>query len=587
MADLLEKTEDWKLYEDGKNYLRKINHYETVNKNFRFYSGDQWHGVQSNGLPTPVFNFIKRVIDYKISSVMSNDLGYNFEVVGLDVNTMPEMKAFIDAIKGYSKTLWENLKMHSMNQRGLLDAANSGSMISYWYFEPNIKTGQLLQGDIVGELIDSVNYLPGNPNDARINTTYGVVQPYIIIPFRMLVSQAREIARANGVSEESIKQIIGDTDNTEQAGDLSKHEIESTGDNSGKVTVLLKMWFDSETQTVWFRKSVKSMIIQDKRDTMLRIYPVAMMNWYDLKNCAYGSAEASGLIPNQIYVNKIAAMIQMASMYTSFPKPIYDKTRMAPPSNQIGTAIGVQGDITGAFKYAEPPKISSDAFNMFNITIETTKELMGATDAVLGNVKPENTSAIIAVQEAAAVPLENIKRRFWQYIEDVGRIWLEMWVTYYGARKVPIKMNDQVSLVDIDFSMFKNFIWNTKVDVGPSTQYSEIASINALDRLIMNKDIDIIDYLERIPESVIPKKDELIASKKQMIEQAAQRDIGQAQDNEQAQYEQMAQFLESLPKEVQSKVSSLPPEEMENHIKAMMQLKPSELQAHIQTMLGG
>ena len=61
-------TEEWELYEKGKEYNYSIGLYEKVNTNERFYRGDQWDNLKSSGLPTPVFNIFKRIIGYFTSS---------------------------------------------------------------------------------------------------------------------------------------------------------------------------------------------------------------------------------------------------------------------------------------------------------------------------------------------------------------------------------------------------------------------------------------------------------------------------------------------------------------------------------------
>ena len=70
-------TEDWLLFEKGKEYNHSIDLYSTVNRNERFYRGDQWTGVDSGGLPKPVFNIFKRIIGYYISSIMYLFLFHN------------------------------------------------------------------------------------------------------------------------------------------------------------------------------------------------------------------------------------------------------------------------------------------------------------------------------------------------------------------------------------------------------------------------------------------------------------------------------------------------------------------------------
>ena len=61
-------TEAWRLYEVGKEYKRRMGLYETVRRNEKFYRGEQWKAAD-DGLPRPVFNVVRRVADYLISSI--------------------------------------------------------------------------------------------------------------------------------------------------------------------------------------------------------------------------------------------------------------------------------------------------------------------------------------------------------------------------------------------------------------------------------------------------------------------------------------------------------------------------------------
>lgn len=58
--------------------------------------------------------------------------------------------------------------------------------------------------------------------------------------------------------------------------------------------------------------------------------------------------------------------------------------------------------------------MSSQVGEYIDKYVALTKELMGASDAALGNIKPDNTSAIIAVQKATAVPLELVRQSYYQ-----------------------------------------------------------------------------------------------------------------------------------------------------------------------------
>ena len=56
----------------------------------------------------------------------------------------------------------------------------------------------------------------------------------------------------------------------------------------------------------------------------------------------------------------------------------------------------------------------------------------------------------------------------------------------------------------------KDAIINLRVDAGPSSQLSEITSVETLDKLLMNEKISFLQYLERIPDGYLPKKAKLI-----------------------------------------------------------------------------
>lgn len=306
------ETEDWDKYLKGIDYKTRINLFEEVNKAERFYSGDQWNGVISNGLPQPIFNVLRRIIQYKTSSLMSSPLKMNFTPKGIsddtqDINEQKLLQAS-ELLTKYSETMWDRVDMNALNEEGLKDASLTGDMITYWYFNPSIDVGNGVMGDVVGELIDNVNYFAGNVNDPRINDENGAVQPYIILSFRNLIDDVKKEAKANGLAQEDIDKIVGDKDNLKQSGDRSRIEL----DDNSKCLCLLKMWQDPKTNTIFARKSTKYLVYSkggdNGFDTGLRRYPVALMNYEKRKNSVHGISEAYGIIPNQIFINKMFAM---------------------------------------------------------------------------------------------------------------------------------------------------------------------------------------------------------------------------------------------------------------------------------------
>ncbi len=491
-------------YEQGISYKNNIGLYKSVNEAHRLFNGDQWAGLNVKNMPKPVFNLIKRVIQYKISALKANptSITVSSESLQQGMSGDGELGSMLTRI---ISGVWERLKIDKKNQSGLKDAALTGDYIMYFYWDPDIKTGQDFTGDISCEIIDSVNFLPGNPNLSDVQK-----QPYIILAVRELTSNLRKEALKNGRSKEEIELIVPDEENFYNAGDMSKIELEGMD----KTTALIK-FYKNDKGRVMFTKVTKNAVIREETDSRLSLYPIALMNWEEKKNCIHGLSEVYGLKPNQLFINKAFAQAMLNSMLFSFPKMIYDNSRVRKPSNTIGGMIGVNGNIEGAIRYLNPPQVSGDLFRLIELTISYTKEMMGVNDASLGNVATNNTSAFIAVREASNVPLDSIRLRFYQMIEDMGRIILDFISSYYkSGRMFSYEENGTVKITTLDFSKMKDALINLRVDVGPSSQFSELTAVETLDKLLGAEKISFLQYLERIPDGYLPKKAKLIEENK-------------------------------------------------------------------------
>lgn len=569
-----EITTEWLQYQAGIDYNHRVNLYETVNRNEAFYAGDQWQGVVANGLPTPVFNIFKRVINYFIASIMSQNVKLQFtpENVG-DEPADEEEESIKDAaelITAYSDTLNEKNKMNQKLRQWLLDAAISGDADAYCFWNAYIDTGLAAKGDIEVDSVDNVNVLFGDPNNAKVKG-----QPYIIIVARELVSSLKEQAKLNKIPQDKIDLISSDEETFYQSGDRSKIELDRKGDESGKTTSLLKLWKVRKPDgscKIMAKKITKYTTIREEWDTKLSEYPLAHMNWDARKNSYHGQALGTGLIPNQVFINKTFAMAMMSLMHTAFPKAIYNKGLIRGWNNQIGTAVGIEAagpdvNVGNIAQYLKPGDMSSQVFQLIEMTIQQTKEMLGANDALLGNVKPESASgrSIIAVQQASAIPLENIKQNLYQFIEDIGYIWLDFMANYYGTRSIDVEIMGKREIREFDFSKLKKMKFRLKVDVGPSSYWSELTAMETLDALLQSERITFDQYLNRVPAGMIPQKQELL------------QDIKNQDKRQQFIYEQMARFMESLPPEQQMAIQQLPPEEQEAQLMEMMMMPPEQM----------
>jgi hypothetical protein len=203
---------------------------------------------------------------------------------------------------------------------------------------------------------------------------------------------------------------------------------------------------------------------------------------------------------------------------------IYDKNRIRGWDGSVGTAVGVNGNVDNVAKTIDGASVNPQIAQFMQLCIDKTRSFLGASDVAMGDSRPDNTSAIIALQRAANTPMEMTKQNKHQCVEEMGLIWQDMMSVRYGTRMVevgmaidkpgeqPLGMNLQPKpfLQPFDFSVLRNFPVAIKQDVGASSYWSEMANMQTLDNLLMNKHITLKQYLERLPSGYIAKKAELI-----------------------------------------------------------------------------
>src|SRR5574344_835133 len=68
----LEQTDVWTLYDKAVSYMRMFNTFTDTDRNYRMYNGDQWEGLNLDGIEKVQLNFIKPIIDYKVAVINQN-----------------------------------------------------------------------------------------------------------------------------------------------------------------------------------------------------------------------------------------------------------------------------------------------------------------------------------------------------------------------------------------------------------------------------------------------------------------------------------------------------------------------------------
>ena len=549
----MEAKDYWERYEKGIQYNSSFkpnkDYYEAIKVWNDFYNGDQWNGVGgSSELPKLVFNYTKRIIDFKIASVTSSDISVSVEPLrNTPVTDDNELEIDnTDFVNNEIKNVFEKWNFRILKKRALRKAGISGDMCAHITFNTEAKPFRGFAPDVKGEmeieLIDATNIYFGNANIKSVSK-----QPYIIIVGRDTVQNLQEEAKQFKTQDNDIE---SDDDTEYQLTEFANVEVEPADiekDSDGKAKYIYYYYKKKvgEDIHVFVTKCTKDAIIYQDKDTEYSDYPVAFANWYELENTYHGRGEVEGICPNQIAINKMFAMIVYHQMLTAFPTAVYDKDVIKSWNNQIGTAFALSNlngrsikDVAG---YLNPANMSDYIIKVIDLAIQYTKDCMGVSDASLGNVDPKNTSAILAVQKSTAVPLENVKDNLYDFVEQIVRIMIDVMGTKYGERPVVITDEDGNRTIEkYDFAQLKGMDLHIGIDVGESSYYSEIAMLQTMDNLLQGQYIEFIDYLERIPNEMFPKKAEYIAQIK-----------AKQQQEKEASYEQLSQYMLMLPAQYQ------------------------------------
>jgi hypothetical protein len=328
-------------------------------------------------------------------------------------------------------------------------------------------------------------------------------QRWVMISGRSSIEELKEKATAYGGEPE---QIVPDNENTFSAGDKSKIELE----DCSRATYLIRFKYNKKTKTIWAGEYTRNAVIRPEYDTGLKLYPITILNWVPDKNTWLGGSIVTEMIPNQVIINKIHAILARWIMESAFGKIAYDKSKISSWSNAVGQAIPILGSPRDAVQQFLPAQVNPIVTQFFDMTLQKTLEMLGVTDAMFGDVRPENAAAIIALQRASAIPLENIKSQLHRFVEDIGLVWFDFMQSKYDhPRQIRYKQNGQSKMDMLDMSE-KPSVTNVSVEAGVSSHWSEIASIETLGNLLERKFITFVQYLERLPKGYLEKQNDLI-----------------------------------------------------------------------------
>lgn len=428
---------------------------------YRFYEGDQWHGLESGGEQMPVYNFIAPVVRYKTAMVAMNNIAISYSAPTAD----PLLQSACTELTRRASAQWESLNMDAKCWEVIRAAMVAGD--SYVYFCDG-------QGEC--QVIDRTDVYFADESQPDISK-----QTAIFIKERLPVSEVRRQAQKNGIPKEVAITVMPD----DEQGDYG----------TDKCTGYLKMWLEGED--LHFVRFTRTVVYRPEQVIAgLGCYPLASLVYGTRRGLCRGLGEVTPMIPNQIEVNRNLARRLLNAKLTAYSRLVYASDRIQNPKalTEVGTAIEVDGGgvstIKDAISYLTPSSMSPDAKTLSDELLSVSKELAGAGDAALGYIDPTQASgsAIIAVRDQAALPLGGQTAGFRRFAEDIARIWFKLW-RVYGDGNTLARLEPDI-----------------RVDISNTGPFSKYAREQALERLFTMGQLTFAEYVGALDDdSSAPK----------------------------------------------------------------------------------
>lgn len=578
-------TKIWKEYSQIKDYLANKGYFEQLERNYNFFKGDQWKDAEVGDDPMPVDNIISSICNYKIGIVNQNNMSIVYSSENFSDEDLKEIE-YTDTDGVVRKTSFrkiadEAIKKLNKGSNKFLEVNNLET--DMWdYNEENCISGIVNmyiykdEEDIErAEMVYGNNIFFSDENDPEIQN-----QEFILITFRRPVEQVKKEAKANGLNDEQLSQIVADNDYDEQIG--NKEEVQN---DNGKCLCILKLYkkqikekkyekkvmtdeFGTEQEIevevgeeiktkVFMSKSTKNIVYVPETNLGISLYPVAKMTWIKEKNSARGRGEPQDKISNQIEINKTLARRDIAIQLSAYPKLAYNNEAVTNPKtlSKVGVGIEIKGktvqDVKNAVDYLRPVQVSPDAKQFCDELSQKTKDNSSASDAALGTINPETASgrSIIAVKDASAVPINIHVTRYKKFFEDIARILFDFWQnTDTNGKKITWTETDEetgetvAKMEVIPYELMQKLKVSVKVNVSQTDPYSIYAQEQMWDNLFINQKIDFEEWVSGLSDNSKYNKaklEEVLRKRKEKEKQLLQ--IEKEMQEQQLLFQQMQQ----------------------------------------------
>lgn len=541
----MEVTKIWEEFEKGRQYLKSSGLKEEWEQCEKFYEGDHWPQAtpKTKNMPRPVVNICSMICDNKKSGILSGNVTMIFRPSEMFGEALQRAEEGANIFTKFADNITKEMKQNSLDDLAQDNSVQLGTYIYHYFWDTTIAGGMQTPyvGGVRGEIIHPKNVIFANPMEKDEQK-----QKYIIIASAEPLDSVKQLAKRNNIPEwDSIR---GDNDLEEdETNTLSLCTVltKYSRQNGKVIWEKATKYCYIQKPTMW-QPDLKNVKIEEENDVQeinepdtinndgyfrKQLYPVVVGSHKNRKNSIYGIGEVKQAIPNNKAINFNLGMMLLSVQNTAWPKIIQKANALAKQmiTNEPGEILTdtTQGSGWGV-KYMDMPGFNNQALTLTNTIIDLTRTVTGSTEITNGEALGANmaASAIIALQNQAKKPIEMYQQKFYRTYEKIGKV-LEQFFKYYynDGRLFSYEEDGERYITSLNGQNYQDIDFGLNIEVGAGGIYSESLSVSLLDNLKANNDIDIDEYIELYPDSIMTFKSKL----KKMREQKRQEEMLLAQ----------------------------------------------------------
>lgn len=543
-ADLI-----WSQYQKGLSYIRSTGLDDEWLECEKFWEGEQWPKAtdRTRSFPRPVVNICSMIADNKKSGILSEKIKIIYRPDEMFGDMLERANQGANIFTKFCENVQQELEQENLDDEAVENLVKLGTAIYHYYWDNDVSGGMTTPylGGMRGEILHPKNVIVSNFREKDIQK-----QKYIIIASVESLSSVKELARKNKVKD--IDQIKAD------------NEIEDEATKVLETCTVLTRYSRKNNKVVW-SKSTQNVMIQEptywepglneikleeedyesdgsevkepdkaeQKSIMNRkqLYPIELQSYKNRKDCIYGIGEVKQCISNNKAINFNLAMMLLSVQQTAWPKIIQKAGALARQAitNAPGEIITDNSKTQGwGIQYLNTPGFNAQALTLTDNILNLTRSVTGATEVVTGEVLGANmaASAIIALQNQAKKPIETAQKKFFRSHIRIGRIIEQFFKCYYTDDRLFSYEEDQQTYTNsMNGSNYSDIDFSTNVEVGTRGVFSESLIISLLDQLLNQQAIDIDDYIELYPDSIMTFKETLKKMRAKKLEEQQMQEL--------------------------------------------------------------